>query len=170
MSDFYFSVNSSLKDLSLNSKDVGNIGLAVEESRDTAAGHLPYSGERMYIPLFDRSVRGHDAYERVLFIYCSSGVLQQVRAQLDVAVGDEARLNVCELGVAVGLPRRTVKECLLDGVSLDDVAQLEALVALFVEKTQDADRLLSRVAEVEIRSRSTKNMLLILIVKQLVKL
>lgn len=93
-----------------------------------------------------------------------------MRAQLDVAVGDEARLNVCELGVAVGLPRRTVKECLLDGVSLDDVAQLEALVALFVEKTQDADRLLSRVAEVEIRSRSTKNMLLILIVKQLVKL
>ncbi|XP_017309157.1 uncharacterized protein LOC108256613 [Ictalurus punctatus] len=116
-------VSSSLKDLSLNSKDVSNIGLAVEESRDTAAGHLPYSG-----------------------------VLQQVRAQLDVAVGDEARLNVCELGVAVGLPRRTVKECLLDGVSLDDVAQLEALVALFVEKTQDADRLLSRVAEVEIRS------------------
>lgn len=81
-------------------------------------------------------------------------MLQKVRSQLGVAVGDEARLNVCELGVAVGLPRCTVKECLLEGVSLEDAAQLEALVALFMEKTRDADRLLSRVAEVEIRSRS----------------
>lgn len=78
-----------------------------------------------------------------------------MRAQLGVAVGDKARLNVCELGVAVGLPRRTVKECLLDGVDLEDAAQLEALVALFMEKTQDEDRLLSRVAEVGIQSRST---------------
>lgn len=76
-----------------------------------------------------------------------------MRAQLGVAVGDEARLNVCELGVAVGLPRRTIKECLLEGVSLEDAAQLEALVALFMEKTQDAERLLSRVAEVDIRSK-----------------
>lgn len=91
---------------------------------------------------------------RVLIFFFSPGVLQKVRAQLGVAVGDEARLNVCELGVAVGLPRRTIKECLLEGVSLEDAAQLEALVALFMEKTQDAERLLSRVAEVDIRSRS----------------
>ncbi|XP_026793832.1 uncharacterized protein LOC113541192 isoform X2 [Pangasianodon hypophthalmus] len=116
-------ISSSLNDLSLNSKEISSIGVAVEETRDTAAGHLPYSG-----------------------------VLQTVRAQLGVAVGDEARLNVCELGVAVGLPHRTVKECLLEGVSLEDAAQLEALVALFMEKTQDADRLLRRVAEVDIRS------------------
>lgn len=92
----------------------------------------------------------------LLFIYLLfSGVLQQVRAQLGVPLGDEARLNVCELGVAVGLPCRTVKECLLEGVSIEDTAQLEALVALFMEKTQDADRLLSRLAEVEIGSKST---------------
>ncbi|XP_060755814.1 uncharacterized protein LOC132867099 isoform X2 [Neoarius graeffei] len=116
-------ISSSLKDLSLNSKEGDSVGVAVEETQGTTAGHLAYSG-----------------------------VLQQVRAQLGVAVGDEARLNVCELGVAVGLPRRTVKECLLEGVSLEDAAQLEALVALFMEKTRDADRLLSRVAEVEIRN------------------
>ncbi|KAK3540993.1 hypothetical protein QTP86_008955 [Hemibagrus guttatus] len=116
-------VSSMLKDLLLNSREVSSIGVAVEETRDTAAGHLPYSG-----------------------------VLQQLRAQLGLVVGDEARLNICELGVAVGLPRRTVKECLLEGVSLEDAAQLQALVALFMEKTQDADRLLSRVAEVEIGS------------------
>ncbi|KAK3515521.1 hypothetical protein QTP70_024215 [Hemibagrus guttatus] len=116
-------VSSMLKDLLLNSREVSSIGVAVEETRDTAAGHLPYSG-----------------------------VLQQLRAQLGLVVGDEARLNICELGVAVGLPHRTVKECLLEGVSLEDAAQLQALVALFMEKTQDADRLLSRVAEVEIGS------------------
>ncbi|XP_060717725.1 uncharacterized protein LOC132840233 [Tachysurus vachellii] len=118
-----YAVSSLLKDLSLNSKEVSSIGVAVEETRDTAAGHLPYSE-----------------------------VLQQVRAQLGVAVGDEARLNVCKLGVAVGLPRHIVKECLLEGVSLEDSAQLEALVALFMEKTQDAERLLSRVAELEFGS------------------
>ncbi|XP_041717676.2 uncharacterized protein LOC121549830 isoform X2 [Coregonus clupeaformis] len=76
-----------------------------------------------------------------------SGVLQQVLALLAVAPGEGARLNVCELGVAVGLPRRTVRECLLDGVGVGDIAQLRALVTLFLIKTQDASRLLSRVAE-----------------------
>ncbi|KAI5627457.1 hypothetical protein C0J50_12997 [Silurus asotus] len=118
-------INSSslLKNLSWNSDELSSVGMAVEETQDIAAGHLPYSG-----------------------------VLQKVRAHLGVVVGDEARLNMCELGVSVGLPRRTVKECLLEGVSLEDAAQLEALVALFMEKTQDADRLLSRVAEVEMKS------------------
>ncbi|KAM9436168.1 uncharacterized protein Hap1MRO34_000690 [Clarias gariepinus] len=114
-------ISSSLKDLSLNSKEDSRIAVAVEETRDP--GHLPYSG-----------------------------VLRKVKAQLGVAVGDEARLNVCELGVAVGLPRRTAKECLLEGVGLEDAAQLEALVALFMEKTRDADRLVSRVAEIEIQN------------------
>ncbi|KAI4888000.1 hypothetical protein NFI96_034665, partial [Prochilodus magdalenae] len=101
--------------------EVSSVAIAVEETRD-AEGHLPYSG-----------------------------VLRQVRDQLGVAVGDEARLNVCELGVAVGLPRRTVRECLLEGVSIEDASQLEAVVSLFMEKTQDADRLLSRVAELDIQ-------------------
>lgn len=91
----------------------------------------------------------------LVFFFGFPEVLQQVRAQLGVAVGDEARLNVCKLGVAVGLPRHIVKECLLEGVSLEDSAQLEALVALFMEKTQDAERLLSRVAELEFGSKST---------------
>ncbi|TSK98447.1 hypothetical protein Baya_5361 [Bagarius yarrelli] len=112
-------ISSSLKALSLNS----SVSMAIEETRDTASGHLPYSE-----------------------------VLQQVKARLGVAVGDEARLNVCELGVAVGLPRRTVREHLLEDVRLEDAAQLEALVALFMEKTQDAERLLKRVTEVEILS------------------
>lgn len=128
--------------------------MAVEETRDTVAGHLPYSGERIFphvaAPSWPRL-----QYLQMCFIVFGffSGVLQKVRSQLGIAVG-EARVNICELGVAVGLPRHTIKECLLEGVSLEDMAQLEALVALFLEKTHDADRLLNRVAEVEIRSRS----------------
>ncbi|KAL1006520.1 hypothetical protein UPYG_G00073370 [Umbra pygmaea] len=76
-----------------------------------------------------------------------SGVLQQVLVLLAVTPGEEARLNVCELGVVLGLPRRTVRECLLDDVGVGDRAQLKALVALFLSKTQDASRLLTRMAE-----------------------
>jgi hypothetical protein len=74
-------------------------------------------------------------------------VLQQVLSLLAVAPGEGARLNVCELGVAVGLPRRTVRECLLEEVEVGDIVQLRALVTLFLSKTQDASRLLNRVAE-----------------------
>ncbi|XP_031652500.1 uncharacterized protein LOC109909882 isoform X2 [Oncorhynchus kisutch] len=76
-----------------------------------------------------------------------SDVLQQVLSLLAVAPGEGARLNVCELGVAVGLPRRTVRECLLEEVEVGDIVQLRALVTLFLSKTQDASRLLNRVAE-----------------------
>lgn len=76
-----------------------------------------------------------------------SGVLQQVMAQLAVCPGAGPRLNVCELGVAVGLPRHTVREGLLEEGVLGDISQLRALVALFLHKTQDAGRLLSRVGE-----------------------
>ncbi|KAL7835460.1 hypothetical protein SRHO_G00278070 [Serrasalmus rhombeus] len=116
------SLEKDLPSLSLNcDSESSSVAIAVEETRDTAR-HLPYSG-----------------------------VLQQVKAQLGVAVGDEARLNVCELGVAVGLPRRTVRECLLEGVSIEDASQLEAVVSLFMDKTQEADRLMSRVAELGIQ-------------------
>lgn len=60
---------------------------------------------------------------------------------------------MCELGVVLGLPRRTVRECLLEGVSIEDMPQMEAVVSLFMEKTQDADRLLSRVGELVVQSR-----------------
>ncbi|XP_056594983.1 uncharacterized protein LOC130413642 [Triplophysa dalaica] len=76
-----------------------------------------------------------------------SGRLQQVMVQLGMTVGDEIRFNACELGVAMGLPRRTVRECLLEGVGIEDSAQLEALVSLYMEKTQNAERLQSRVKE-----------------------
>lgn len=75
-------------------------------------------------------------------------------AQLGLTVGDEIRFNVCEVGVAVGLPRRTVREYLLEGVAIEDSAQLEALVSLYMEKTQDAGRLLSRVAELSPQCKS----------------
>lgn len=75
-------------------------------------------------------------------------------AQLGLTVGDEIRFNVCEVGVAVGLPRRTVREYLLEGVAIEDSAQLEALVSLYMEKTQDADRLLSRVTELSPQCKS----------------
>lgn len=75
-------------------------------------------------------------------------------ARLGLTVGDEIRFNVCEVGVAVGLPRRTVREYLLEGVAIEDSAQLEALVSLYMEKTQDADRLLSRVTELSPQCKS----------------
>lgn len=83
-----------------------------------------------------------------------SDVLQQVLSLLAVAPGEGARLNVCELGVAVGLPRRTVRECLLEEVEVGDIVQLRALVTLFLSKTQDASRLLNRVAECTAQRRS----------------
>ncbi|KAK9953332.1 hypothetical protein ABG768_017334 [Culter alburnus] len=110
-------VNSLVEDLNKEIKS-NSVQMAVEETR----GHL-----RAALPL--------------------SGGLQQVMAQLGLTVGDEIRFNVCEVGVAVGLPRRTVREYLLEGVAIEDSAQLEALVSLYMEKTQDADRLLSRVTE-----------------------
>lgn len=81
-------------------------------------------------------------------------MLKQVLTQLAVAPGAGARLNVCELGVAVGLPRWTVRECLLEESGLGDIVQLRALVTLFLNKTQDAPRLLTRVAECTAQSRS----------------
>ncbi len=54
--------------------------------------------------------------------------------QLGLTMGDEIRFNVCEVGVAVGLPRRTVREYFLEGVGIEDSAQLEALVSLYIEK------------------------------------
>ncbi|XP_036376518.1 uncharacterized protein LOC118772363 [Megalops cyprinoides] len=76
-----------------------------------------------------------------------TGVLQQVAARLGVAGDAGAGLNMCELGVALGLPRWAVRDCLLEEAGLADSAQLVALVTLFLEKTQDVPRLLSRVAE-----------------------
>ncbi|XP_010888327.2 uncharacterized protein LOC105021966 isoform X2 [Esox lucius] len=76
-----------------------------------------------------------------------SGVLWQVLSQLSVVPGEDARLNVCELGVAVGLPRRTIRECLLEEVEVGDAAQLKALVDLFLSKTGDTTRLLARMSE-----------------------
>ncbi|XP_051969594.1 uncharacterized protein LOC127634193 [Xyrauchen texanus] len=112
------SLNEDPSCLSLNKELEGSsIQMAVEETR----GHL-----RTALSL--------------------SGRLQQVMAQLGLTLGDEIRFNVCEIGVAVGLPRRTVREYLLEGVALEDSFQLEALVSLYMEKTQDAERLLSRVA------------------------
>ncbi len=73
--------------------------------------------------------------------------------RLGLTVGDEIRFNVCEVGVAVGLPRRTVREYFLEGVGIEDSAQLEALVSLYIEKTKDADRLLSRVEELSPRCK-----------------
>ncbi|XP_066502200.1 uncharacterized protein [Hoplias malabaricus] len=115
-------VASLVKDLSLISESkTCSVAIAVEETR-TTAGHLPYSG-----------------------------LLRQVSELMGVPVGDEARLNVCELGLALGLPRQMVRECLLEGVSIEDTFQLEAVVSLFMEKTQDADRLLSRMKHMGIQ-------------------
>ncbi|XP_016400240.1 uncharacterized protein LOC107733201 [Sinocyclocheilus rhinocerous] len=114
-------VNSLVEDL--NKEPEGSIvPIAVEETRDHLRAALPLSGG-----------------------------LQQVMTRLGLTVGDEIRFNVCEVGVAVGLPRRTVREYLLEGVGIEDSAQMEALVSLYIEKTQDADRLLSRVAELSPR-------------------
>ncbi|XP_026863848.2 uncharacterized protein LOC113576118 isoform X1 [Electrophorus electricus] len=116
-------VSNLVKDLSLsNDYEVSNIAMGVEETRDQEGGLLP-----------------------------QSSVLQQVSTRLGVSVDTNARLNVCELGVALGLPRRDVRECLLEGVSIEDMPQLEALVSLFMEKTEDVERLLSRVAELDIK-------------------
>ncbi|XP_051543029.1 uncharacterized protein LOC127434376 isoform X1 [Myxocyprinus asiaticus] len=113
-------VNSLVEDPSCPSLNKDLEGSSVQITVEETRGHL-----RTALPL--------------------SGGLQQVMAQLGLTVGDEIRFNVCEMGVAMGLPRRTVREYLLEGVSIEDSAQLEALVSLYMEKTQDVERLLSRV-------------------------
>ncbi|XP_026109166.1 uncharacterized protein LOC113081304 isoform X2 [Carassius auratus] len=101
--------------------------------------------ESSIVPIAVEETRGH------LMAFPLSGGLQQVMTRLGLTVGDEIRFNVCEVGVAVGLPRRTVREYFLEGVGIEDSAQLEALVSLYIEKTKDAERLLSRVAELSPR-------------------
>lgn len=90
-----------------------------------------------------------------LLLVCAgvwSGVLQEVLSLLG-AVSGEARLNVCELGVVLGLPRWSVRGALLEEVGVGDGDQLEALVDLFLQKTQDAPLLLSRVRQCNVQSR-----------------
>lgn len=68
-------------------------------------------------------------------------------------VSGEARLNICELGVMLGLPRWTVREALLEEIGVGDRGQLEAMVNLFLQKTQDAPLLLSRVQQCNVQSK-----------------
>ncbi|KAL2085148.1 hypothetical protein ACEWY4_018468 [Coilia grayii] len=82
--------------------------------------------------------------------HTQSGVLQEVLSLLG-AVSGEARLNVCELGVVLGLPRWSVRGALLEEVGVGDGDQLEALVDLFLQKTQDAPLLLSRVRQCNVQ-------------------
>ncbi|XP_052399082.1 uncharacterized protein LOC127946501 [Carassius gibelio] len=120
--------------------------LAEELNIKSLAEDLNKDPEGRIIPIAVEETRGH--LRGALHL---SGGLQQVMTQLGLTVGDEIRFNVCEVGVAVGLPRRTVREYLLEGVGIEDSAQLEALVSLYIEKTQDADRLLSRVTQLSPR-------------------
>ncbi|XP_041923608.1 uncharacterized protein LOC121688220 isoform X1 [Alosa sapidissima] len=79
-----------------------------------------------------------------------SGILQEVLGLLGIVSG-EARLNICELGVMLGLPRWSVREALLEEVGVEDGVQLEVMVDLFLQKTQDAPLLLSRVQQCNIQ-------------------
>ncbi|XP_016378278.1 uncharacterized protein LOC107716384 [Sinocyclocheilus rhinocerous] len=115
--------------------------LAEELNVNSLVEDLNKEPEGSIVPIAVEETRGH------LRALPLSGGLQQVMTRLGLTVGDEIRFNVCEVGVAVGLPRRTVQEYFLEGVGIEDSAQLEALVSLYIEKTKDADRLLSRVAE-----------------------
>ncbi|XP_018616795.1 uncharacterized protein LOC108939715 isoform X2 [Scleropages formosus] len=78
-------------------------------------------------------------------------VLQKALDIVGGALAEGARLNVCELGVALGLCRDDVRDCLLEDVDIDGGAQLRALVTLFLEKTQDGSRLLAKLAECDLQ-------------------
>ncbi|XP_063063559.1 uncharacterized protein LOC134456056, partial [Engraulis encrasicolus] len=81
------------------------------------------------------------------------GILQEVLGQLGVVKGqgEASRLDVCELGAMLGLPRWSVRGALLEEVGVTDEAQVGALVELFLQKTQDAPLLLSRVRQCNIQ-------------------
>lgn len=78
---------------------------------------------------------------------CVSDVLQEAMELLGVGTDAAPRLNVCELGVLLGLRRAHVRDHLLEGAAIGDAAQLRALLELFLEKTQDAGRLLQRLQQ-----------------------
>nr|XP_015197128.1 PREDICTED: uncharacterized protein LOC102693602 isoform X2 [Lepisosteus oculatus] len=73
-------------------------------------------------------------------------VISQVMGQLGLQLDAGMTLNVCELGVALGLPRKAARECLLELDSTGDLHQLAAVVHCFMEKTQDPSRLLAKAA------------------------
>ncbi|XP_051783019.1 uncharacterized protein LOC114650671 isoform X1 [Erpetoichthys calabaricus] len=75
-----------------------------------------------------------------------SELIANILSQLKLQVGPEAKLNACELGLALGLSRAVVRECILELESIGDLMQLAAIVHCFWEKTQDQTRLLQKVA------------------------
>ncbi|XP_051870531.1 uncharacterized protein LOC127569738 [Pristis pectinata] len=58
-------------------------------------------------------------------------------------------LNVCEFGVLLGLPRKVVQECLFELESAEDVHQLAAVIHMFVEKTNNTERLRQKMTSVD---------------------
>ncbi|XP_028825695.1 uncharacterized protein LOC114784448 isoform X2 [Denticeps clupeoides] len=105
--------------------DASHCPVAVEETRDSFDANMPHSGD----------------------LKPDSDVLRQVMERLGVVSEDMAKLNCCQLGVVLGLPRWSVRGCLLEEEGIGDEAQLVALVTFYLKKTQDASRLLSRVME-----------------------
>ncbi|XP_033865412.3 uncharacterized protein LOC117405954 isoform X1 [Acipenser ruthenus] len=72
-------------------------------------------------------------------------LIREVTRLLGLELGSGMTLNLCELGLALGLPRGVVRESLFELESAGDLTQLAAIVHCFMEKTQDQNRLLHKI-------------------------
>ncbi|XP_048458569.1 uncharacterized protein LOC109925926 [Rhincodon typus] len=73
-------------------------------------------------------------------------LVREALTLLQLENGRGMSLNVCEFGLLLGLPRKVVQDCLFELESAEDFHQLAAVIHVFMEKTNDAERLRQRMA------------------------
>ncbi|XP_041066659.1 uncharacterized protein LOC121290358 isoform X1 [Carcharodon carcharias] len=73
-------------------------------------------------------------------------LIREAVTLLQLDTGGSMSLNVCEFGLLLGLPRKVVQDCLFELESADDFHQLAAVIHIFMEKTNDEERLRQKMA------------------------
>ncbi|XP_078088237.1 uncharacterized protein LOC144506251 [Mustelus asterias] len=73
-------------------------------------------------------------------------LVREALTLLQLDTGRGMSINVCEFGLLLGLPRKVVQDCLFELESAEDVHQLAAVIHVFMEKTNDQERLRQKMA------------------------
>ncbi|XP_072900704.1 uncharacterized protein [Hemitrygon akajei] len=86
--------------------------------------------------------------EEVQLQQAEKELIREVLSQFQLDTGRTMSLNVCEFGVLLGLLRKVVQECLFELENTEDVQQLAAVIHMFLEKTNNTERLRQKMASV----------------------
>ncbi|XP_038658682.1 uncharacterized protein LOC119969304 isoform X1 [Scyliorhinus canicula] len=73
-------------------------------------------------------------------------LVREALTLLQLDAGRGMSVNVCEFGLLLGLPRKVVQDCLFELESAEDFHQLAAVIHIFMEKTNDEERLRQKMA------------------------